>query len=281
MLLALTAAGCGKQAEEQEKLPIRIATTLTRATDTAYEPGDAVGLYVVNRNGSGVPAPASSGNHADNARFTFDGSTWTPATQLYWKDAETHADFYCYYPYQSPISDVSAIPVAVRTDQRGSGYKESEVLWGTAADVAPTGEPVSILTRHALSNLIVVVKPGNGYTETTLAADIESLTLHSLRVHGTMDLATGQVTASGDAADMIPSGSDGTYRAMVIPQKLEDATLLSLKVDGYTYSMKQSLTFVANRQHTCTVTVNRTSEGINIGIGAWEEDETDYGGILN
>ena len=45
--------------------------------------------------------------------------------------------------------------------------------------------------------------------------------------------------------------------------------------------MKQTITFAPNKQHTCTVTVNKTSEGINIGISDWETDGNDYGGTIN
>jgi hypothetical protein len=35
----------------------------------------------------------------------------------------------------------------------------------------------------------------------------------------------------------------------------------------------------ANKQHTLTVTLNKKTNGIDIGIGEWETDEIDYGGI--
>ena len=281
LLPVLAASACGKQPIETEKIPIRIASTLTRATDSAYEEGDAVGLYVTLREGTAAPALKNSGNHADNVSFTLGGGSWAAETPLYWQDDKTHADFYCYYPFQRSVADVRAVPVSVKTDQRGSGYKDSEWLWGTTADVAPTSAPVSILTRHVLSNLLVVLKPGKGYSEASLAADVTRITLHSLKVRGTLDLSTGQVTPAGEAADIIPAEEAGFFRAMVIPQALDDATLLSVEVGGYTYSMKQTITFVANKQHTCTVTVNKTSEGLNIGISDWETDGNDYGGAIN
>ena len=33
---------------EEQKIPISISTTLTRATDSAFEAGDKVGIFVVN-----------------------------------------------------------------------------------------------------------------------------------------------------------------------------------------------------------------------------------------
>ena len=46
---------------ETDRLPINISTTLTRATDSAFEAGDKVGIFVVNEPN----ALTTSGNHVD------------------------------------------------------------------------------------------------------------------------------------------------------------------------------------------------------------------------
>ena len=49
----------------------------------------------------------ASGNHLDNASFSYDGSSWQSVREYYWKDSVTPADFYCYYPYLASAGDVS------------------------------------------------------------------------------------------------------------------------------------------------------------------------------
>ena len=84
------------------KLPINISVgQQTRANDEVFEDGDEVGIYVVNYDGSTAGTLTVSGNQVDNALFTFDGSKWTPENSIYWKNANTAADFYAYYPYSS------------------------------------------------------------------------------------------------------------------------------------------------------------------------------------
>lgn len=81
--------------EPVEQLPIRISSMPeARALDNAFETGDRIGVFVVNRNadGSAVGLKAQ-GNYIDNSMYTFHG-TWTSAVQEYWKDDITHADFY-------------------------------------------------------------------------------------------------------------------------------------------------------------------------------------------
>ena len=72
----------------QEKWAINISTSITRATDTSFENGDKVGIYVVNQPNT----LKATGNHADNIGFTYSGS-WSAVTTIYWKDETTKADF--------------------------------------------------------------------------------------------------------------------------------------------------------------------------------------------
>ena len=66
------------------KMPISISTNITRATETAFESGDKVGLFVVNRNTDGSQAALlTTGNYVDNMLYTYT-NVWTPATEIYW-----------------------------------------------------------------------------------------------------------------------------------------------------------------------------------------------------
>ena len=124
----------------KEKLPISINTSVaTRATDEAFEVGDQIGLFVVNREANGTANSLKTlGNYIDNMQFTYDG-TWKATSSIYWKDETTHADFYLYYPYQKYINNVTAVPLQVKADQSDlADYKSSDMLIGKTLNVAPT-----------------------------------------------------------------------------------------------------------------------------------------------
>ncbi|MBR5607311.1 MAG: fimbrillin family protein, partial [Bacteroidaceae bacterium] len=211
--------------QEDGKIPINITTNITRATDTAFENGDKVGLFVVN-----VPnALKVSGNHADNICHTYSGS-WTAKTPIYWLDESTKADFYCYYPYSSTISSVDAYPFSVRADQKDeANYKASDFLWGKTTGVAPTKNSVNISVKHAMSNVIVKLVPGSGYTHSDMAA--ASVSICGLKTSSTINLATGEVIATGRANDITPKKEkDGQYRALVVPQSVTDTDLIKVTV---------------------------------------------------
>lgn len=260
-------------------IPINISMNVwTRVTDTDYESGDKVGIYVVNYQGSSAGTLQSSGNHVDNMCFTYTDN-WTPESDIYWKDETTKVDFYCYYPYGTP-SDITAHPFSVKTDQsQQADYKASEFLWGKASGVSPTANAVPIITNRSMSNMLIYVAPGKGFTEETLAAATKSVRICNVKSSATVDLRTGVATATGSATEIIPYNEGTYYRALLVPQTVADGSnLITITVDGVDYTLAKGFTFKANTQHKFTVTVNKASSGVDIGVGNWEVDDTDNGG---
>ncbi len=258
----------------QEKWAINISTSITRATDTSFENGDKVGIYVVNQPNT----LKATGNHADNIGFTYSGS-WSAATTIYWKDETTKADFYCYYPYASNISNVEAYPFAVKADQSSvANYKASDFLWGKTTGVAPTKDAVGITVKHAMSNVIVKLVAGNGYTAEDMAS--ASVAICGLKTNSTINLATGVITPTGDAQEITPMVENDYRRALVVPQSVSNADLIKVTIGDKVYTLNQSIEFKSGKQHTCTLTVERTNQGINIGIDGWETEGDDFGGTV-
>ena len=258
---------------ETDKLPINISTTLTRATDSVYEAGDKVGIFVVNEPNTLV----ASGNHVDNMGFTYS-TTWTPDTPIYWLDKSTKADFYCYYPYAENVSTTAHTFATKANQSQLADYKASEFLWGKTAGIAPTEEAVNITTNHTFSNMVVILKPGDGFTDATLAAATKSVKICGVKTNATINLSTGVATATGNATEVTPYLDGTQYRALIVPQTTAEGALVVVTVDGVDYTLSRAMTFKANKQHKFTVTLNKVSNGVNVGIGGWESDEEDYGG---
>ncbi len=267
-----------------KQLPINISTSMTsRATDQAFETGDNIGLYVVNHNADGSAASLqASGNYVNNMKYTYNG-TWKPATQTYWKDNTTQADFYLYYPYTASVTSVTAMPFEVKADQSTSAnYKAGDLLIGKTADVAPTETAVKIDAKHVLSQIVISLVAGNGFTEATLASANISVKINRLKTQYTANLATGVVTAKGDDVDITPLKEDGNnYKAVIVPQAVGEGNLITVNVDGRDYNLAKASNFTAfeaGKKHKFTVTLNKTSNGINVNITKWEDDGKDYGG---
>lgn len=289
-LSLLAAAACSSGSDEVpvppqpeppagQPIPISLSCNVaTRATDTAYENGDRIGLYVVNYTGTGAGALQNSGNHVDNMRFTCNGG-WTPDTPVYWQDETTPADFYAYYPYTAGVTDVKALPFAVKTNQSTEAdYKASEFLYGKRTKVSPTEAAITITTRHLMSCAVVNVAPGNGFTAESLAAAQVGVRINGLQCEATVNLADGSVSPRGTAQSISPLTDGGSYRALIVPQSVAEGNLITVTVDGRDYNLKKAFTFESAKRHTFTVTVSKTSNGINVDIEGWQDDDVDNGG---
>lgn len=253
---------------------------LTKATDTGFDVNDRAGLFVVNRgDGNTGNELKSNGNHVDNMRFTYNG-TWMSDSHVYWKDDVTHADFYLYYPYRANIGDVRAMPFSVNADQSTENkYKESELLIGSTKDVAPTENSVKINVSHVLSQMQVTVAAGNGFTAESLAASDIGVTINGVNTSASVNIATAVVSATGEVQSIKPWLTGGVYKALIVPQTVDETNLITVSVDGRDYNLKKGFTFESGKSHKFTVTVSKTSSGINVNISQWESDDIDHGGV--
>lgn len=269
------------------RIPIGISTYITRVTETAFESGDRIGLYVVNRNDDGSHNDLKpSDNYVDNMRYTYSCNTWTPDETVYWKDDKTCADFYLYYPYQAAHVNENPVVFKVEADQsNANSYKNSDVIIGSTMNVAPSQTTVYIASKHVMSQVIIDLKPGEGFTDASLAASDVKVKLNIPAVSANIDLATGKVEPimnyDGESLTMTPMTpyKDGNvYRAIVVPQQVEQTNLINVNVDGHDFVFSKAFDFESGKSYTVNVTLVKESDGLNATITGWDADDVDYGG---
>lgn len=282
-------AGCGggsdspeptpptPQTPSEKKMEIRISPSMTRATDYGFETGDCVGLYVVNYSGNNPGSLANTGNHVDNMRFTYNG-TWTPDKVITWADSKTHADLYLYYPYAN-VQTVTSHPFAVKTDQSTeAAYKASDLMAGKAMNVTPSENAISIPVNHVMSRITIALEAGNGFTAEALAnADI-SVKINGVKCNASLNIASGAVSATGEPTDISPFYTNSEYKALIVPQTVEEGNLITVTVDGRDFNLRKAFTFESTKNHRFTVVLSKTSAGVNVNINPWVEDGEDNGG---
>jgi hypothetical protein len=264
---------------------------VTRVNDNGFCDGDIMGVYVVDYNGNTPGILATNGNRGTNVPHTFDEAAykWNSAYDIYWKDDHTHVDIYGYYPYASP-TDVNAYAFEVQKDQtRNNGdemgsYEASDFLWGKAADVAPTEKIIRLPLRHKMSNARITLKEGEGFAEGAWTELEKQVLVLNTKRSSVIDLATGNVTATGEVAKTgtIPFRKDNEFRAIVVPQTVEAGKVLfSITVDGmpYTFKKEEAFTYIAGKMHNFTIQVNKKEASgqyefklIDESITAWEND---------
>lgn len=269
----------GPTPQEPTKLEIKISASIIESlpTDRGFESGDCIGLYVVDYAGAEPGALASSGNHVDNMRFTNNGA-WVPDHPIYWSDETTHADLYLYYPYAGAVS-AAAYPFSVRADQSAiAAYKASDFMTGKAANIAPTAGAVDIAVSHAMSRITVNLLPGAGFTAQSLASAAVSVKINGVKCSSTIDLATGVVTPEGEATAVTALHDDGRYKAIIVPQTVDEGDLITVNVDGQDFSITTAFTFEGGKSHDFNVTIAKTSGSVDVSINPWDDDGTEYGG---
>ena len=243
-------------------------SAVTRATETAFESGDKIGLYVVE-----TPAPLQvSGNYVNNLQATFNGSQWTGDSGLRWPSTESVCDIYAYYPYME-VSTITAAPFSVLEDQ-SDGFGACDFLWGKAASVAYTTNAIPVQFNHKLSKITLKLVKSESYV-----GDLPSdavFYVHSTVPDATVDLTTGSVTKDpyGTARTITcHKVDDETYEAVVIPQRLSSRTpRFEMVANGVSYLVEGSFNFKPGINYTFSVTLNTSTESIRIEIGGEIED---------
>ena len=199
----------------------------TKATETAFEQGDVIGLYVTDYQGETAPPLQISGNWANNVSATFDGASWLTSKKIFW--GEGLMDVYGYYPYMTPVS-IDEQPFSVALDQsapesdgRLSGYEASDFLWGKVTGVdQTTTETVELQFRHCLSKFVIQMVKGPSY-EGDFPEDAE-VYIHSTVPTATIDFTTGSVTKDlfGEMATIkARKVNESTFEAIIVPQRLD------------------------------------------------------------
>ena len=310
--LALFGISCAKEPvfesaiDDPDLIPLNIASSInqvpTRATADGFVNGDAVGLYAVNylENNTVAGTLAVEGNQADNVKYVFDEQNykWVPVKGVYYKDINTHVDLYLYYPYEGTISNVTAANFEVKKDQSTaatatelSGYEASDWMWGKATDITPSQSSVRIPLSHKMSAIKVTLNEGTGWDTDEFSAVSKGVIVTNTTRKATLNYATGDVTPVGnpqlEGIVMCPQ-TDGTFRAVVIPQTVAAGTsLFSITVNGISYSFMQNdpVTYQQGKMLNVTININKktptgdhTLELAGAQIVDWTEDFNTHGG---
>lgn len=310
--VAVLLAGCTEEqvltavGGDSDLIPISVNSSInqqaTKATAEGFVDKDAVGLFAVNytRGNTVAGTLLSEGNQADNVKYIFDEANfkWNPVKPVYYKDINTHADLYLYYPYLASITEVNAAGFEVKKDQSAaatttslSGYEASDFLWGKGEDITPSQSAVSIRLSHKMAAVQVTLQEGSGFETGEFESLEKSIILTGTTRKATIDYATGTVTALGnpqqDGIVMCPQ-SDGSWRAIAVPQSIAAGQqLFAITVNGmsYKFSQAEATEYQSGKQTNFTITVKKkTPSGeyeftlTDAQITDWTEDKNTHGG---
>lgn len=279
-LLTLGTSSCSEDAPDsllQESVGIKKAMTfvfshpsMTRATESAFENGDKVGIYVTE---SEKPL-AIGGNVINNQVLTFNGTAWESSKKLYWDDGIFNA--FAYYPFQSEVGSVSDLMFEVQTDQSTgktsknlSGYEASDLLFAAVRGIRASDNPVAMTFKHIMSKLTIRLIKGEDY-EGDLPAKAKVL-VHNTVSTATIDLSAGVATkySKGSRKSIIARQTAATtYSAIVVPQRIDNRMpLIEVIVDGVSFMYDSKFIFKPGMQHLVNLVLDKNPEQVKIEIG--------------
>ena len=283
--LAFVVVGC----ESSDNIPVVddgamqievLHPSATRATETAFENGDVIGLYATEYSGD-IAAPLQiSGNWANNVATTFDGASWTPAKKIFW--SENKMDVYGYYPYMTPTS-IDEHLWSVQLDQSTpetadalSGYEASDFLWGKATGVSQTDGNVQLEFKHICTKMVIKLVRGEKFTY-----DFPEDT--KVYLHSTVPTATINFEKGLLSKDLYGSRqkirarqvSIDTYEVILIPQSItERMPFVEVEMGGVSYMTEDMFSYRPGVQYSVAITLNSSPEQVQVEIGGnienWE-----------
>ena len=202
---------------------ISIFPVFTKVSDETFEDGDQIGVTITKTGASSY--------YVWNKCLTYSASDGTFTGEVEWYSGTTTCTIVAYYPYQSGNVSSTGYPTScsVATDQ-SEGISSSDFVMGTATEVSPSSDAVSIDFYHLLSRINVKVSTGTTISSVKLGGSIVGFAVSS---------ANGKASYGGDTGEitLYPATDNELYQAILVPQT---ATLtLSLTTTGGTTVEKE------------------------------------------
>lgn len=287
IVFAFVAISCEKEDFKQSVvddgvMQIKVLHPSTRATETAFESGDVIGLYATTYDGEAAMPLQISGNWINNEALTYNGNLWSGRRTLYWADGAM--DVYGYYPYMEP-TNITKHKWAVQTDQSTPatenalpGYEASDFLWAKASGVSSVDGSVQLQFKHICSKMVIKLVKGEDFTEEF--ADDTEVFLHSTVPSATIDFTKGYVTKDVYGSRQKIKArrvTADTFELILVPQSITEVLpFIEVVMGGISYMTEDMFSYRPSTEYNVAITLNTSPQNIqieiNVGgsVGGWQ-----------
>lgn len=276
-LAALLAASCAKESGQKETAPLpqvpisveasvsRLTKAVTDGLQTSFVADDQLTLYAWTGSNAAVPEKKVVSGVVN----TFDGTAWTPASPMLWKNV-SDAHFFLGISPARTVTSFTADPVTSSED-----LLVATVLGdGIVAPQTVTAPPVALEFSHVMAWLKVNVKYRNQWGGVP-----EAVVTTAAATAGTIDYLTKTITPGTVAVQTLAAattaaeGYDATYSALCIPQGI---STINFTIAGQTlvYTHSEDIVLEAGKVTTLTLLVGKDKIALeNNTVSAWEAGE--------
>lgn len=289
ILFGLTAAMLVVACSEEDDLRQGIAgegitftsSVMSRATDTSFEAGDAIGVSMYTESGF-------VGNATNVQYTTADGSGFTSTNPMTWGaagSAET-VDFKGVYPYKADAVADGIYSFTLATGE-GASLSDNDVMYSSMTDVTVGAKSVDLTFTHKLVKVVMQV-----YDQNRKLLPGATVKINNQQTSGTLNLADGTVTSTGTADATLDFASnpdvEGEYQTIVMPSTATQGRVITITyndvdypcpVDMYAFESGTKIIFSATLNPDGTVSPGETVI-VSANVKDWEEEKVTSGWIF-
>ena len=266
--------------DDYSNIPLNInavpAGEFSRATDTAFETGDAISVF-------GYKGDLSSGFNVQtwltNGKFTKGANGFTSAQTYYWYSGEELGHIVGLYPYSDSYTAeeflANGVSFFVKSDQSThAGYTASDLMYAVANNVAPTANEVVLEFNHVLSKLVVDI-------DNQSSASIKDVYVSGVFGGAAYSMLGGYTIGDSGTikAGKLANASQGytdSYTLIIPPQQeIPNIAITTTTDKQYTFSVNEPIEFNSGkvRHLKVTITEDSISTEIDATIRDWSADE--------
>ena len=236
---------------------------------TTFTAADKILLYGWTGSKTEVPAKRV----VDSVTCTFDGTVWTPAKPMRWRNVtDAH-----YFLGISPVPDSVTSFTAAAYKLDPANYTASDLLIATnLGGVKAADGPVILTFEHAMAKLNVNLKFRSEFDGTPVVSSVTAAACDS----ATVNYLTGQVTAAGSAGEVqIPqaaapaTGYEVSYGGLQVPQQGVKKITITIGSRKFVYESTQDIPLNAGHFTTVNLIAGRDRIELDeITISDWTAD---------
>lgn len=289
ILFGLTAAMLATACSEEDDLRQGIAgegitftsSVMSRATDTSFEAGDAIGVSMYTESDF-------VGNATNVQYTTTDGTAFTSTNPMTWGaagSAET-VDFKGVYPYKADAVADGIYSFTLATGE-GASLSDNDVMYSSMTDVTVGAKNVDLTFTHKLVKVVMQV-----YDQNRKLLPGATVKINNQQTSGTLNLADGTVTSTGTADATLDFASnpdvEGEYQTIVMPSAATQGRVITITyndvdypcpVDMYAFESGTKIIFSATLNPDGTVSPGETVI-VSANVEDWEEEKVASGWIF-
>lgn len=290
ILFGLTAAMLATACSEEDDLRQGIAgegitftsSVMSRATDTSFEPEDAIGVSMYTESGF-------VGNATNVHYTTANGKAFTSTTPMTWGaagSAET-VDFKGVYPYKAGAVADGIYSFTLATG-KGASLSDNDVMYSSMTGVGVGAKNVDLTFKHKLVKVVMQV-----YDQNRKLLPGAAVKINNQQTSGTLNLADGTVTSTGTADATLDFASnpavEGEYQTIVMPSAATQGRVKTITYNNVDYPCPVDMyAFDSGSKMIFSVTLNpesgTASQGTIVNATAtvdnWTEQRIESGWIF-